>query len=69
MENYKIATYEDDILPYVADASHGEVTESLEVASNVLFNWFCKNQLQGNVGKHETLSVNKNNSNYENSKC
>ena len=58
--HFDIANYADDDKHYVSDRNLREVVPSLEEVSEVIFQWFRDNQIQGNVSKcHVLLSTDK----------
>ena len=59
IEDTNIASYIDDNIPYVSAGNIDRVIESLEVASETLFNWFSDNLMKINTDKcHLLVSTN-----------
>ena len=59
IEDTNIASYIDDNTPYVSAGNIDRVIESLEEASETLFNWFSDNLMKINTDKcHLLVSTN-----------
>ena len=58
MEDFEIANYADEPLPFSTKLSHKSIVEILEISSSFLFMWFWKNCMTANTHKsHLLLSV------------
>ena len=58
MNETDFASYADDNTPYRTANTVGEVIQSLEHDSMILFKWFSENQMKANISKRHLL-VNK----------
>ena len=76
IEDTDIASYADDITPYIIDDTVEGVIKSLEEVSKKLFKWFDDNLMKSNADKchllvstNETVKIQVENYNIANSKC
>ena len=49
--NIDIASYADDTTPHVSGETYNSTVKSLEKAADLLFTWFCYNQIKENEDK------------------
>ena len=55
LEDYDIANYADDSIPYNADKNVESVVNNLEHSSSVLFKWLNDNYMKVNTSKSHLL--------------
>ena len=75
LKDMHVANYADDTTPYIYGENIESVIKSLEQSTNLLFDWFKSNQMNGNEDKchvllstDETVQVNIGTSRINNSK-